>query len=205
MPGFTSDDTGYLLYYLIISAVVAAGVVSLYWGRPGRALRDAALWLLFILVILIGYALRDELRFVGQRVLGVLVPGYAFTSADGEAIEIAAGADGHFAVRGAVNGVPVTFLADTGASAVVLAYEDAERIGIDPGGLSYTVPVVTANGTAMAARLNLHEVSVGSIARENVSGFVAQPGRLDGSLLGMSFLGRLSSIELKGSRLILRD
>ncbi len=205
MPGFTSDDSGSLIYYLIISAVAAAGVVSLYWGKPGRALRDAALWILFILVILIGYALRDDLRFLGERVLGTLLPGYAVTSADGEAIEIAAGIDGHFAVRGAVNGVPITFLADTGASAVVLTYEDAERVGIDGDRLSFTIPVVTANGTALAAQMTLHEVSAGPIKRDSVSGYIAQPGRLDGSLLGMSFLSRLSSVELRGGRLILRD
>ncbi len=205
MPGLAGDDAGNVIYYVIIAAAVSVGVVRLYWGRPLRALRDATIWVALILVIIIGYVFRDEARLLGRRLLAVVIPGYAVVQPDGESVEIVAGADGHFMVRGEVNGEPVTFLADTGATAVVLQYEDAERAGIDTAGLSFTFPVQTANGEALAARINFGEVGVATIRRQNVTGFVAQQGRLDGSLLGMSFLGRLSAIEMRGDKLILRD
>lgn len=205
MPGLAGDDAGNVIYYVIIAAAVSVGVVRLYWGRPLRALRDATIWVVLILVIIIGYVFRDEARLLGRRLLAVVIPGYAVVQPDGESVEIVAGADGHFMVRGEVNGEPVTFLADTGATAVVLQYEDAERAGIDTAGLSFTFPVQTANGEALAARINFGEVGVATIRRQNVTGFVAQQGRLDGSLLGMSFLGRLSAIEMRGDKLILRD
>ncbi len=96
-------------------------------------------------------------------------------------------------------------IADTGASAVTLTPEDARTAGIDITRLDYAVTVSTANGPARAAPFTLQEVAVGSIRRDNVSALIAEAGKLDFSLLGMSFLRRLRSFEMQGDRLILRD
>lgn len=203
--GITADRASYIVYLLIIGCVVGAGVIRIYWGQMGRALRDVALWLLIMFAAVSLYVVREDLALFGQRLLGALVPGYGVETAEGKSLELEANDEGHFVVRGEVNGKPVTFLADTGASVVVLQYEDAERAGIDVANLDFSVPVQTANGEALAAQFIFHEVGIGSIRRDNVAGFIAQPGRLDGSLLGMSFLRRLTSVEMRGRRLILRD
>jgi len=70
--------------------------------------------------------------------------------------------------------------------------------------LAYTVAVETANGRTRAAPVTLDRVAVGSIIERSVPALVAQPGQLKVSLLGMSFLNRLESWEVRGDRLLLR-
>jgi aspartyl protease family protein len=110
---------------------------------------------------------------------------------------------GEFAIAGRVNGARVTFLFDTGASAVVLTADDARRAGVDASRLAFDVPVATANGAAMAAEVRLDQIAVGPIVMRNVSALVARHGALDESLLGMSFLERLKSYTVERDRLVL--
>jgi aspartyl protease family protein len=204
---FSGDDIGSLVYYLIILAAAASAVMGFYWGRGRAALRDAVLWLALMAAIVLGYTLRFEMETVGRRMLAAVLPGYGaeISDADGRAVAIEAGSDGHFAVNAMINGEAVVLVADTGASAVILTPEDAKTSGIDIARLDYAVTVSTANGPARAAPFTLREVAVGNIRRSNISALVAEPGKLDVSLLGMSFLRRLRSFEMRGDQLILRD
>ena len=95
-------------------------------------------------------------------------------------------------------------IVDTGASTIVLRPEDDKKAGIDVSKLSFTVPVVTANGRTVAARVRLNSVAIGPLQREDVDALVAEPKALTESLLGMSFLGRLRSYEFSGDFLTLR-
>ncbi|HWA62640.1 MAG TPA: TIGR02281 family clan AA aspartic protease [Caulobacteraceae bacterium] len=113
-------------------------------------------------------------------------------------------ADGHFWADADVDGHEVRFLVDTGASAVALTQEDARRLGIDPNSLSYTYAVATANGQAHAAQIKLHSISVGQAHVADVDAFVLDRG-LETSLLGMTYLGRLSQFEATRTALILRE
>jgi aspartyl protease family protein len=70
--------------------------------------------------------------------------------------------------------------------------------------LHYTVDIETANGHARAAEVSLKQVSVGFITERAVPALIAQPGQLKESLLGMSFLNRLESYEMRGDRLLMR-
>ena len=88
---------------------------------------------------------------------------------------------------------------------MVLTADDARRVGIDVDALSFTIPVSTANGTARAATVTVDDFAVGDIRRIRLPAMVAQPGRLDTSLLGMSFLGTLTGYDIRGDRLILHD
>ena len=99
--------------------------------------------------------------------------------------------------------IPLLF--DTGASAVVLSYRDAARPASPSTALSFTLPVMTANGTGRAAVVTLDRIEVGGIARRNVRAFVAEDGALQGSLLGMTFLETLSRYSVAGDRLELAD
>jgi aspartyl protease family protein len=108
---------------------------------------------------------------------------------------------GHFIVDARVNGRPIEMLADTGASAVVLTQEDARRAGIDLRSLTYDIPVSTANGQAMVARVMLDRLEVRGIAVPRVRAVVAEKDVLESSLLGMTFLNRLASVKMSGDTL----
>jgi aspartyl protease family protein len=207
VQGFSGDDLGSLIYYLIILAAVASAVMGFYWGRGRAALRDAMLWLVVMAVVVLGYAMRFELQEAGYRMLAAILPGYGAETSDaaGAGVVIEAGSTGHFAVNAMVNGKRLVMIVDTGASAVILTPEDAKAAGIDIRRLDYTVTVATANGPARAAALTLSEVGVGSIRRRNIGALVTEPGKLDESLLGMTFLRTLQSFEMRGHRLVLRD
>jgi len=142
------------------------------------------------------------------RLAGELLPGSAMVveqSPGGPAeVKIRKRLDGHFTVKAEVNGAATTMIVDTGASTIVLSPEDAKRAGIDVSRLNFTVPVITANGRTVAAKVRLNTVAVGPLQREDVDALVAEPKALNESLLGMSFLGRLRSYEFSGDFLTLR-
>ncbi|HXQ12778.1 MAG TPA: TIGR02281 family clan AA aspartic protease [Caulobacteraceae bacterium] len=123
--------------------------------------------------------------------------------ASGQDAEVPKSPDGHYWAEASVSGHEVRFLVDTGASAVALTPEDAQRLGIDPNSLTYGYTVTTASGHAPAARVQLASIAVAGAEVDNVDAYVIQNG-LEHSLLGMSYLGRLSQFEATKSSLILR-
>ncbi|MEM7620894.1 MAG: TIGR02281 family clan AA aspartic protease [Pseudomonadota bacterium] len=113
--------------------------------------------------------------------------------------------DGHFVVKGSINNTVLDFIIDTGATTVVLRYEDAGKIGIDVTKLKFIRPVRTANGKAYAAYIKLQHLFIGPLKARNIDAFVLKPRTLQKSLLGMSFLGHLKSYEFAGQFLTLRQ
>lgn len=111
--------------------------------------------------------------------------------------------DGHYWAEGEVNGRQIRFLVDTGATAVALTPTDARRLGIDLAALRYGYDVVTAGGRARAAPVRLSSISVAGAKLDDVDALVIENG-LDASLLGMSYLGRLSSFQATPQALVLR-
>jgi aspartyl protease family protein len=102
-----------------------------------------------------------------------------------------------------VNGRAADFMADTGATLVVLTYEDAARLGLSPQRLDFSGHAQAANGTARVAPVTLDRVRVEDITIRNVPAVVAEKGALATNLLGMSFLSRLRGFQMRGSELIL--
>jgi aspartyl protease family protein len=111
--------------------------------------------------------------------------------------------DGHFAVHANVDDQRLTLLVDTGASFVTLTADDAAHVGIDVGALRFTLPIQTANGTILTARVALERIGIGSIQRRNIAALVAPPNSLDQSLLGMTFLNTLKGYAISGDKLVL--
>jgi len=118
------------------------------------------------------------------------------------AASISKAADGHYWAQANVNGTAVRFLVDTGASTVALTQTDAQRLGFDPGHLNYNYKVITASGEAHAAAVKLASVSIAGAQVAEVDALVIDKG-LDTSLLGMTYLGRLSRFEATKTSLIL--
>jgi aspartyl protease family protein len=121
----------------------------------------------------------------------------------GSAATIAKAKDGHYWAAGEVNGERVRFLVDTGATAVALTASDAQRLGFDLSHLDFAYRVVTAGGEARAASVRLASIDVGGAKVADVDALVIDKG-LDTSLLGMTYLGRLSSFQATRQALILR-
>jgi aspartyl protease family protein len=119
------------------------------------------------------------------------------------AAEVSKDADGHFWAEASVNGRQVRFLVDTGATVVALTADDARRLGIDLHTLKFERSVATAAGASRAADVELDYVSVAGARVEHVPALVFEKG-LGASLLGMSYLGRLSRFEATQTALILR-
>jgi aspartyl protease family protein len=134
---------------------------------------------------------RATVEIDGRR--RVLVQGQHYRSAaatsDRQQVTLAADRHGHFVTDGAVNGNPVRFLVDTGATSIALPGRDAVRLGLDyrKGARGMTQ---TANGPVVVYRVILDRVRLGGIELQVVEAVVIEQG-LDMALLGMSFLNRV--------------
>jgi aspartyl protease family protein len=118
---------------------------------------------------------------------------------DGEVV-LQRGPDGHFRAPGQVNGQPVDFMVDTGATVVALPASLARRLGLEPG---VPVEVHTANGRAVAYTTRLKQVTLGGAVATDVSAHIVPGMGGDEALLGMSFLARYE-IAMNGDEMRIR-
>jgi aspartyl protease family protein len=119
-------------------------------------------------------------------------------------VHIPRGQGGEFAIHARINRVSTPMVIDTGATSVVLTYETAKAIGLPLELLEYDVDVETAGGHTKAARLTLDRLSIGKLVERSVPALVVPRGQMKTNLLGMSFLDRLESWEVRAHRLVLR-
>lgn len=187
------DDTSRLIYLVMLLLVVGGSVLASLRRRPGEAVQQMMIWALIFLGVVAVAGLWPDLR-------GALIGRQAVLE-DGR-IETPVAADGHYYLTAEVNGTPLRFVVDTGASAIVLSRADAERAGIDTSRLAYIGQAQTANGTVATAPVRLDSLSIGPFTDTNVRAVVNR-GELDGSLLGMSYLTRFARVEFDGTRMIL--
>jgi aspartyl protease family protein len=208
IAGLDTETFGYVALCLALIVFIGGGMFGSYRGRAGTMLRDAVTWLALGLGLITLYTYKDELMPIAARVVVELVPGSAMTVEQSSGglteIRIRKRLDGHFTATVQVNEKSISMIVDTGASTIVLRPQDAKKAGVDIANLDYRVPVLTANGRTLAARVWLDRVAVGPLDRNKVEALVAQPGALTQSLLGMSFLSRLRSYEFSGDFLTLR-
>jgi aspartyl protease family protein len=213
-------------YYL--AALLALLLASLF-GRFAMAPRSTLRWAFGTLVVwlgigfmlVVGFAYRAEMSGIAQRLLSELIPSRgqsvivanampltptkdqtADVSRDGRSMRFTMAQDGQFHVEALIGAISVRFILDTGASEVMLSLADARRLGYEPSELSYTRLYRTANGTVRAAPLTLPAIDIGPIRLVDVDASVLDTDA-ESSLLGMSFLKRLSSYRVEGPTLTL--
>ncbi|HEY7669833.1 MAG TPA: TIGR02281 family clan AA aspartic protease [Hyphomicrobium sp.] len=185
---------------------------------PGtrRLMREAVSWGVVALIGVAALIHLDALRSGTEQLFGLppsagdaarqdAADGMQAAAQLGSLVEIKAGRNGHFNTEAEVNGRPIEVMIDTGATIVALSYEDAERAGLYLNQGDFTGAVTTANGVARVAPVTLDRVSIGDITVRDVPAAVAEPGRLKTSLLGMSFLNRLSRFDMRPGVLVLQD
>ena len=119
------------------------------------------------------------------------------------AVQIPRGQGGEFALQAKINGVTAPMVIDTGATSVVLTWETAKAIGLPLELLDYNVDVETAGGHTKAARLTLDRLAVGKLVERSMPALVVPRGQMKTNLLGMSFLDRLESWEVRADHLML--
>ncbi|TNF64230.1 MAG: TIGR02281 family clan AA aspartic protease [Rhodobacteraceae bacterium] len=184
---------GHLAYLALLLAVVGYAFVQ---NRQGlnKTLQQAALWGLIFLGAIAVFGLWDDIRQTVRPSQAVF--------ADSGRVEVPRAPDGHFYLTLDVNGQPLRFVVDTGATGVVLSRADAARAGLDPEDLMFLGRAMTANGEVRTAPVRLDRMTLGGFTETDLPAWVNE-GELETSLLGMTYLDRWSRIEITSDRMVL--
>jgi aspartyl protease family protein len=203
VAGLRPEELATVVALGALALVIAASVAREFRGRWMAGVQAMLFWAVLMIALVGAYSYRVELQAGVSRLLSEMSPGEPVVGPAGE-VSVTRRLDGTFVVAARASGHDLRFIFDTGASTVVLTAEGAQALGYSPASLSYVVPVMTANGRTMAAPITLDSLTIGSITERRVRALVARPGVLRENLLGMTFLERLASYEVRGNRLILR-
>jgi aspartyl protease family protein len=203
IAGLTPDEFVLLAGFAGLVLIMTSWIIKAFRQRWTDGVWAFVVWALVAAGLVGVYIRRGDVVLAFDRLIGEVSQGRAVVTEGGEVV-VARRADGSFLIAGRVNERDARFIFDTGASTVVLTSESASNLGLSGGALNYSVPVSTANGRTLAAPVTLDALTVGSITERRVQALVAKPGVLHENLLGMTFLDRLGSYEVRGNRLILR-
>jgi aspartyl protease family protein len=188
-------------------------------SRGSRSLLvDAGGWLFAGAMAAAALVFAPELRDFAYQLAGVQRPGSAQGTMLGGAqsmpqrsatggsrsVELRAQRNGHFMTEAEVNGRRIEVMVDTGASIIALTYEDAAAIGVEPSPRDFTHQVSTANGVSRVAPVRLDRVMIGDVMVRDVQAVVTEKGKLGVTLLGNSFLSRVS-YRMANGRLIIEE
>ncbi|WP_037307269.1 retropepsin-like aspartic protease family protein [Ruegeria halocynthiae] len=188
------DSIARFAYLGLLGAAMVAWFISQNRQTLNKTLQHMMAWVFIFIGVIAIVGLWEDIRTtVGPAPQMTVI---------GETIEVPRSYDGHYYLPVVVNGEPITFLVDTGASQIVLSEQDATRIGIDPDQLNYFGRAATANGEVRTAPVRLDSLELGPITDRNVSAWINE-GELRQSLLGMDYLHRFSNIQFTDGRLIL--
>jgi len=187
-----SDQIMQAVYLGLLGAAIGGSYIFANKANLGKMAQQASIWgLIFVGTIAAIGLWSDVSRDVSGRQAVI-----------GDEIVVPQSRDGHYYMTLNINGVPVEFVVDTGASQVVLTQLDARRVGINPDDLNYLGIANTANGEVRTAAVTLDNVTLGNMRDEDVRA-VVNGGEMFGSLLGMSYLGLYDSIAISNGELIL--
>lgn len=200
------DPVNVTVYLAVLGGgmVIAAASRILINGGPEMD-RQAVVWVAVMICAILGHQSRDRIFDAYDRIGPQDYSLVALTTAQREKT-LPREWDGHYRLEVRINdGLATPMLVDTGASMVLIPYDMAPIVGIDPERLRYTVPVTTANGRSWVAPVTLSSIQVGEeFVVLNVEAAVAMPDVLQTGLLGMSFLERLEETTFRRGKLILR-
>lgn len=196
----SESDTASLVYGLLLLVLVGSALVSRTLPI-GQTLKMAMGWIGIFALIFLLVSFRPEMKMIWQRVTGEL----GFDSEpviSGSSLTLRKGEDGHFWVTADVNGRPVRFLVDSGATVTAMSAQAARDAGVEPGGLGIKTVIETANGIVEAERATISDLQVGTL-RVRDHDVVISAALGDTNLLGMNFLSELESWRVEGNNMIL--
>jgi aspartyl protease family protein len=163
----------------------------------GKALRMALAWIAIFALGFLLFAFRGEFAGIGSRLRAEAT---GATIEDGKELRIPIADDGHFYVDASVNGRPVRFMVDSGASVTTISVADARTAGIALDGRRAVVS--TANGPAAVTQSYAGRLEIGSISRTDFPVDIIQQDGMN--LLGMNFLSTLRGWRVEGTYLVLQ-
>ncbi|MBO9449379.1 TIGR02281 family clan AA aspartic protease [Tropicibacter sp. R16_0] len=184
---FDADNIARLGYLGLLGAAVLMWFVTHNRQGLGKTLQQALIWVFIFMGVIAVVGLWEDIRTT-------TAPSGRMITTD-NSIVVPRARDGHYYLQLLVNGKPVDFLVDTGASQIVLSQEDSERIGIDMNDLNYFGRALTANGEVRTAPINLDDVVLGPFKDRDLTAWVNE-GEMDQSLLGMEYLQRFSTLQI---------
>ncbi|MGE0338683.1 MAG: TIGR02281 family clan AA aspartic protease [Xanthobacteraceae bacterium] len=199
-----TSDFASLVYFSALLFVIGGSLYVMFYGRFHEMLKSIGIWLGIVALLVVAYNYRGDVVKVVDRVFSVVTPDQDITASINSSIRVQRSEAGDFNVRVHVNNAPILMLIDTGASSVVLTIEAARAAGLPVDLLKYDVTIETAKGRSFAAAVVLEELKIGNIVERRVPALIVRQGDLRVSLLGMSFLQRLDSFELRGMQMVLR-
>jgi aspartyl protease family protein len=179
---------------LVISSLVAQKLPI------GKAIKMALMWIAIFGGFFVLFLFKDEGREVWRRTTAE-ISGDA-GQIEGTTLRLKREEDGHYWVRATVNGTPVRFMIDSGATTTTLSQASAQAAGLKPSA-GFPVLVDTANGTVELQRAEIETLAVGTIVQRDAKVLIGSEGLGDTNLLGMSFLSTLKSWRVEGATLIL--
>lgn len=165
----------------------------------GQTIKMVLLWVAIFGFAFVLFLFRDEGRAIWARAKADM--GVQSAQVTGSTLRIRKSDDGHFNVRASVNGKPVNFMIDSGATTTTLSRISAEAAGVEPSG-GFPVLIDTANGTTQAERARIGVLQIGTIRQIDAPALIGD-GLGETNLLGMSFLSSLKSWRVEGDILIL--
>lgn len=193
------DETARALLLLLWIVLVASALMArrMPWRQN---IKLALAWIAIFGFLFVIAAFREDFGAIWQRLKLAAYPQNGIVA--GGTLRIPMDSDGHFRVRATLNGMPATFLIDSGATTTAVSSATVERAGIavDPAG--FGVAIETANGTIIARRINIGRLQVGPITREHFAAITA-PEFGETNVLGMNFLSSLNRWGVEGSILLL--
>lgn len=190
----TTDSIASLIYLSLLGVVVGGYFLLANRHQMGRIAQQGAIWALIFVGVAAGAALWDDIRGASDTRQSVFQ--------DGDRIVARRASDGHYRLTLGINGTPVRFLVDTGATDMVLTMQDAQRAGLAREDLRFVGRAVTANGMVQTAPVTLETVELGGIVDRNIPAQVSG-GDMPGSLLGMRYLSRFAEVTMAGDTLTL--
>jgi aspartyl protease family protein len=195
-------DWTYVVMWSVALLLFSGSLLSARRGDILKAAGHVAIWVAVIGVLATGYLYRAELAEAPRRLRMALNVGAPVATGERE-LRVAQDDSGAYVIVGQVNGQPVLFLVDTGATDTVLSPADARRVGVNVDALRYDRTAETANGLGYGATWTADRMAVGGV-RLDAFPMVVNKAPMSGSLLGMSFMNRLDSFEVRDRTLILR-
>lgn len=189
-----ADNIARLTYLVLLGAALLMWFITQNRASLGKTMQMALAWVFIFIGVIAVIGLWEDIR-------GTVGSNSRMSVAEGR-IEVPRAFDGHYYLTLKIDGEPVEFLVDTGATQMVLSHRDAERAGIDTASLNYFGRAMTANGEVRTAPVELGRVELGPFSDQGVTAWVNQ-GEMDASLLGMEYLQRYSSLEISNGALVL--
>lgn len=196
----TEDQNINLVFAIGALVLVGSALFSRRIGF-GEIVRTALSWVAIFAIFIVAFSYKTELLGVWNKVTGELTGAHE-QQIVGDTLKIRQSADGHYWADAEVNGIPVRFLIDSGATTTAMTLKTAQAAKVDINEGGFPTYLSTANGTVEAQRGTIQSLRVGPIAASDLPIVVAEAFG-DSNVIGMNFLSEMKSWRVEGQEMIL--